>query len=373
MNNLKRFALALVFGFSHSLTAQTSECAAIVGGIPMKMKAVGYTVNLPITEPDALVDFSVDIARLHERDIRVHVKAISVNPVDTKQRKRKAATDAKPVILGYDAAGVVEAVGPGVTRFKIGDEVYYAGEIGRDGSNSEWQAVDERLVAKKPRSLTFAEAASVPLTALTAYEGIFRQLGVPESGDLSQRTLLVIGGAGGVGSMAIQIAKLAGLKVIATASRPETIGWVKEMGADAVLDHRNPLASQLNAMGMAQVNYIFNTADTSGYWNQMAELIKPFGRIVSIVESSQPVDLTQLMLKSASFSWELMFTHSLYQTPEMDSQGEALARVAEWMDEKRLRPTLTETLSPINAANLKAAHALLESGKGRGKIVLQDW
>ncbi len=334
----------------------------------MKMKAVGYLKSLAITEPESLLDLTVPIPELKARDLLVRVKAISVNPVDTKQRKRKASENGVPVILGYDVAGVVERIGDGVSGFKVGDEVYYAGDIMRDGGNSELHAVDERIVGKKPKNLSFTQAAALPLTSLTAYEAIFERLNAQRGG-----TLLVIGGAGGVGSVAIQIAKIAGLKVIATASRPETIAWVKDLGADAVIDHRSNLAPQLEALGIQEVDYIFNTANTAQYWEQTAQIIKPLGKICSIVESPEPLDPNLLMRKSATFSWEMMFTRSMFQTPDMAKQGQILAEVAMWVEEGRLRATATDTLTPINAANLKTAHALLESGKAKGKMVLSGW
>lgn len=332
------------------------------------MRAVGYYQSQPISENESLLDVTIPVPELRPRDLLVRVKAISVNPVDTKQRRRKRSEDGNPVVLGYDVAGVVEKVGPGVTAFQPGDEVYYAGDITRPGGNSELHAVDERIVAKKPRTLSFAEAAALPLTSLTAYEALIEHLKVKRGG-----TLLIIGGAGGVGSVAIQIAKLHGLKVAVTSSRPETMAWVKELGADVVVDHRQPLLPQLEANGITSVDYIFNTANTAQYWGQMAAIIKPFGAITSIVESPEPLDLTALMMKSASFSWELMFTRSMFQTPDMDQQGKILATMANWIDEGKLRGTAAETLSPINAQTLKQAHALLETGKAKGKIVVSGW
>jgi zinc-binding alcohol dehydrogenase family protein len=276
-------------------------------------------------------------------------------------------------VLGWDAAGVVEATGPDVTLFKKGDEVFYAGSITRPGCDSELHLVDERIAGPKPRSLDFAQAAALPLTALTAYEALFDQLSIDVGGRHAGRTLLVLNGAGGVGSIAIQLGKLAGLRVIATASRPETQQWCRDMGADHVINHREDLPKQLKELGSAQVDYLFNTVDTVGYWDAMVEIIKPFGRIVSIVESKAPLNLGALMSKSASFSWELMFTRAMFQTPDMDEQHRILKEVSGWLDAGRLKGTLTEKLTPISAANLRQAHAKLESGKMIGKLVLEGW
>ncbi len=338
-----------------------------------KMKAIGYFENLPTTDDKSLLAVEVPIPAVGPNDLLVQVHAVSVNPVDTKQRKRKPSQEGEPVVLGYDAAGVVTQVGAEVSGFQVGDQVYYAGDITRPGTNSEFHAVDARIVGHKPRSLSLAQSAALPLTSLTAYEAIFEHLGFSVQGGNEGKAVLIIGGAGGVGSMAIQMAKMAGIKVITTASRPETIEWVTHLGADIVLDHRQPLAPQLQANGVQMVDAIFNTADTAGYWKQMADLIKPFGHICSIVESKEPLDLTLLMAKSASFSWELMFTRSMFQTPDMIRQQEILNQVAQWFDDGKLQVTATKSLEPISAENLREAHALLESGKSVGKIVLHGW
>jgi NADPH:quinone reductase len=345
------------------------DCRQFIEG--ESMKAIGYMKSLPATHPESL--YAVDLPKptAGAGDLVVQVRAVSVNPVDTKQRKRKEGQNNEPVILGYDAAGVVTEVGSAVTGFQVGDEVYYAGDITRPGTNSQFHAVDARIVGKRPGSLSMAESASVPLTALTAYEALFEHLHLRK--DHSNATVLIIGGAGGVGSMAIQMAKLAGARVVTTASRPETVEWVKRLGADVVLDHRNPLKPQLEAHGITEVDAIFNTADTAGYWEQMAALIKPFGHICSIVESKEPLDLTLLMMKSASFSWELMFTRSMFQTPDMARQGEILNEVATWFDQGRLVSTVGKIFEPISGENLREAHALLESGKTVGKVVLTGW
>lgn len=337
------------------------------------MKAVALSRYLPITNPESLVDVELPDPKPQGHDLLVRVHAVSVNPVDTKVRAPKEQKESSPRVLGWDASGVVEAVGPDVTLFRPGDAVYYAGSIVRPGSNSELHLVDERIAGPKPQSLDFAHAAALPLTALTAYEALFDRMSIDVGGKHKGRTLLVINGAGGVGSIAIQLAKLAGLRVIATASRPETQAWCRSMGADVVINHREDIASQLKAAGSPEVDYILNTVNTAAYWKVMTEVVKPFGRIASIVETSEPLPLGALMGKSVSFSWELMFTRSRYQTEDLAEQHRILRQVAEWLDAGRLKTTLTERLSPINAANLRAAHAKLESGTMMGKLVLEGW
>jgi NADPH2:quinone reductase len=295
------------------------------------------------------------------RDLLVKVEAISVNPVDYKQRKQ--ATEKK--VLGWDAAGTVEAVGAEATLFKPGDAVYYAGDVTRPGCNSEFHLVDERIVGRKPKTLDFAQAAAIPLTAITAWESFFDRMHVKPG-----KSILIIGGAGGVGSMGIQLAKQAGLRVIATASRPESVAWVKELGADQVVNHRQNLASQL----AAPVDYIANfSGELDAYWDVMAELIAPQGAMVAIVGNTRPLPLDAVRQKSVTFSWELMFTRPRYHTPDMIEQHRLLNQVADWLDAGKLRGTLRETLSPISAENLRKAHARLESGTMIGKLVLKGW
>ena len=267
------------------------------------MKAVALTRYLPISDPESLVDVELPKPEPSGRDLLVRIEAISVNPVDTKVRAPKPNVEASPRVLGWDAAGVVEAVGADVAQFRPGDEVYYAGDITRPGSNAQFQLVDQRLVGHKPRTLSFAEAASLPLTAITAWEAFFERLGIDRHGNERNRTMLIIGGAGGVGSIAIQLAKLAGLVVLTTASRPETRQWVRDLGADHVLDHRQPLPAQVAALGFKFVDFIANFSNTDAYWAAMAELIRPEGRIVSIVENEKPLDLNLLKSKSAGFVW----------------------------------------------------------------------
>jgi NADPH:quinone reductase len=316
------------------------------------------------------VDHTFADVELHKpspagRDLLVKVEAISVNPVDYKQRKQ--ATGSR--ILGWDAAGTVEAVGNEVALFKPGDAVYYAGDVTRPGCNSEFHLVDERIVGRKPNKLDFAQAAAMPLTSITAWEAFFDRLKVQPN-----RTLLIISGAGGVGSIGIQLARIAGLRVVATSSRPESVAWVKELGAEHVVDHRKPLAPQLAGLGHKEVDYIANfSGELDAYWDAMAELIAPQGAMVAIVGNQKPLPMDLVRLKSATMCWELMFTRPRYQTPDMIEQHRLLSKVAEMLDSGKLRGTLKETLSPINGANLRKAHERLESGTMIGKLVLEGW
>jgi zinc-binding alcohol dehydrogenase family protein len=337
------------------------------------MKAVALTRYLPITDPESLFNVDLPKPQAAGRDLLVRVEAVSVNPVDTKVRAPKPDVEKTPRVLGWDAAGVVESVGPNVTSFRPGDDVFYAGDITRPGTNSEYHLVDGRIVGHKPSSLSFAEAAALPLTSITAWETLFERLGVDRDADNSDRTLLILGGAGGVGSIAIQLAKWSGLIVIATASRPETQDWVKGLGADHVVDHRQPLPPQLAAIGHKEVNFIANFNNTDAYWVVMAESIKPQGRIVSIVENDHPVEIGLLKSKSASFGWVFMFTRAMFQTADMAEQGKILDRIAQLVDAGIIRTTLTETLSPISASNMRAAHAKSESGRTIGKVAISGW
>jgi len=337
------------------------------------MRAVALRRYLPIEDPESLLDVDLPVPTPGPSDLRVHVEAISVNPVDTKVRAPKPNTEAEPRVLGWDAAGIVDAVGDAVSGFQRGDRVYYAGSIARSGSNAELHVVDHRLAAPMPRSFDFADAAALPLTALTAWEGLFERLALDPEGRHRGRALLVIGGAGGVGSMVIQLGKVAGLVVLATASRPETRAWIRDLGADATLDHRDPLRPQLEAMGRKHADDIFDTQSTDAWWEPMADLIAPQGRIVGIVETTKPLDLGLLKNKSAGFAWEFMFTRSLHATPDMAAQGDILRRVAALVDAGKVRTTRRELLGHISAVNLREAHRRVESGKTIGKIVLAGW
>lgn len=315
------------------------------------MKAVAHTfadIELPKPSPSG-------------RDLLVKVEAVSVNPVDYKQRKIDSP---KPRVLGWDAAGTVEAAGKDATLFKPGDAVYYAGDVTRPGCNSEFHLVDERIVGRKPKRLDFAQAAAIPLTAITAWEAFFDRMKVQRD-----RSILIIGGAGGVGSIGIQLAKIAGLRVIATASRPESVAWVRDLGADEVVDHTKGLASQVKQ----PVDYIACFNDLDQHWAAIGELIAPQGAIVAIVGNRNPLPMDAVRAKSATLCWELMFTRPRFQTADMIEQHRLLNQVADWLEAGKLRGTLRETLSPINAANLRAAHAKLESGTMIGKLVLKGW
>ena len=325
------------------------------------MKAVAHTTP----DIDSLVDLELPAPSPSGRDLLVKVEAVSVNPVDTKQRK---AGSAAPRVLGWDATGTVVGLGKDTSLFKIGDAVYYAGDVTRPGCNSELHLVDERIVGRKPRSLDFAQAAALPLTAITAWEAFHDRLKVKRGA-----SLLIIGGAGGVGSIGIQLARLAGLKVIATASRPASIAWVKELGAEHVIDHRKPMRPQLEALGLKQVDYIANFNEVDEHWAAIGDLVAPQGGIVLIVGNKNPLNVDAVRAKSASLCFELMFTRPRFQTPDMIEQHRLLDQVAEWIDAGRLKGTLKEALSPINAANLRKAHAKLESGTMIGKLVLKGW
>jgi len=341
------------------------------------MKAVGLYRYLPITDPACLVDVDVATPRAAGKDLLVQVKAVSVNPVDTKVRMRGAKdhTELEPKILGWDVAGIVEEVGEGTSLFKIGDEVYYSGSIVRPGCNSEYHLVDERIVGRKPRNLSFEEAAALPLTTITAWEALFERLAIPLHTAVAYkpRMVLIIGGAGGVGSIAIQLAKqVAGLEVIATASRPESIAWCQKMGADACINHFNPFREELERIGIKEVEYILCCNSTEMHFQNMADVIAPQGKICTIVETKdqQPVNINLFQSKSATLAWELMFTKSMYQTPDMQSQHELLTCVAELIEQGVLKTTLHEMLGRLDAQNLREAHHRIETGQTIGKIVL---
>jgi NADPH:quinone reductase len=319
------------------------------------MKAIDHTfaeIELPKPSPAG-------------RDLLVKVQAVSVNPVDYKQRKQASSGR----VLGWDAAGTVAAVGPETNLFKPGDEVYYAGDVTRPGCNSEFHLVDELIVGRKPKKLDFAQAAAMPLTSITAWEAFYDRMKVQAG-----RSILIIGGAGGVGSIGIQLARSSGLTVIATASRPQTSEWCKSLGADHVIDHRRELRPQLEALGMKQVDYIANfSGELDAYWSAMADLIAPQGAMVAIVGNVKPMAMEVVRSKSATLCWELMFTRPRFQTPDMIEQHRLLNEVADRLDAGKLKCTLKQTLSPINGANLRQAHERLESGSMIGKLVLKGW
>ncbi|MFZ0369641.1 MAG: zinc-binding alcohol dehydrogenase family protein [Halobacillus sp.] len=336
-----------------------------------QMNAIGLYQHLPISEDNSLVDVTVDKPEASGHDILVKIKAVSVNPVDTKVRAN-GEDEEEPKILGYDTAGVVEGVGEDVTSFKLGDEVYYAGVISRPGTNSEFHLVDERIAAKKPQSLSFREAAALPLTGLTAWEALYERLDVSTDKDKNKgKSILIIGAAGGVGSIATQLANDAGLTVIGTASREETVNWAKDHGAHYTINHRKPLPKQLREIEIDNVDYIFCLSSTAEHWNNMTEAIAPQGKICSIVETDESLDLTALQQKSAAFVWEFMFTRPLFETEDMQEQQRILTRIAEKIDNNSVRTTLTETLTGLNAEKLREAHKKVESGKMIGKVVVE--
>ena len=335
------------------------------------MKAIVYTEHgLPISDPQSLqeIELPMPVAGVH--DLLVEVRAVSVNPVDTKIRLGAPVTE--PRVLGWDASGVVHAVGSGVTLFKEGDEVFYAGSLLRPGSNSQFQLVDERIVGRKPATLDYAQAAALPLTSITAWELLFDRLKVAEGGG-GGRSLLVIGAAGGVGSILLQLArKLTALTVIGTASRDETRAWVRELGAHHVIDHTQPLRPQLEAIGISAVDIVISLTHTDQHYPAIIDLLAPQGQFALIDDPSQ-LDAMPLKRKSISLHWELMFTRSMFETPDMVKQHELLNRVSAMVDDGTLRTTLGEHCGLISAENLRKAHALVESGRAVGKIVLEHF
>lgn len=337
------------------------------------MKAVGYRHSLPIQDASSLMDVEVPRPLPSGRDLLVRVLAISVNPVDAKMRLRSAPQNGLHRVLGWDASGIVEDVGREATLFNPGDAVFYAGAIDRQGTNAEFHLVDERLVGPKPRSLSHAESAAVPLTAITAWETLFDRLNVRRPIPGAGNAILIIGGAGGVGSMAVQLARqLTDLVVIATASRDETSAWVKGLGAHHVVDHRRPLAAQVSALGIGAPAFVLSTTQTDKHFDEIVELIAPQGRF-ALIDDPDLIDARKLKRKSVSLHWELMFTRSIFKTADMAKQHELLVSVSALLDEGRLKTTLAENFGKINAANLKRAHALLETGTAKGKIVLEGF
>lgn len=339
------------------------------------MRAIGCCKPGPVSVPEALIEFDTPEPELGPRDLLVEVKAISVNPVDVKVRE-KMTTEQSPKILGYDAAGVVKEIGGEVSHFAVGEEVFYAGDITRPGTNAEFHAVDERIVGKKPGSLSFAEAAALPLTSITAWELLFESLGVTEGKDSEGQdngeSLLIINGAGGVGSILTQIAnKLTGLTVIATASRPETIEWVTKMGADHVINHRESLVDQTKALGL-EPRYVASLTGSEEHFDAVIELIKPRGR-VALIDDPQIYDIKPGKQKALSFSWEYMFARPVFETDDMDRQRELLNRVSQLVDAGELTTTLTNNLGRMSVEALTKAHAEQESGRAIGKNVLDGF
>ena len=334
------------------------------------MKAIGYRVAGPVSSPDALIDLDLPIPDPGPRDLRVAVKSVSVNPADVKLRASRSPASGVTTILGFDASGVVESTGTDVTLFKPGDEVFYAGAIDRPGTNSEFHLVDERIVGRKPSTLSFSEAAALPLTSITAWELLFDRLCVPKDTSAQRETILIINGAGGVGSILTQIArKLTGLTVISTASRPETIAWCHQMGAHHVIDHHRSLQQGLEEIGVRQVEYVAGLTATDKHLSGIAEVIAPQGKL-ALIDDPDVLDVVSLKLKCVSVHWELMFTRSMFHTSDMIEQHRLLNRVADLVDLGVLRTTVTNNAGNISASNLLRVHALVEQGRSIGKTVL---
>jgi zinc-binding alcohol dehydrogenase family protein len=341
------------------------------------MKAVAYYTNQAITAEDALVDIELPTPHPSEHDLLVEVKAIAVNPADTKVRRNAAPPAGSAKVLGWDATGVVVAVGNQVSMFKEGDEVWYAGDISRAGCNSQFQLVDERIVGLKPKSLDFATAAALPLTTLTAYELLFDRLTIPKksqhNANIEKPSLLVIGAAGGVGSILVQLAtQLTNLRVIGTASRTESIAWLKQLGAHDVINHQQSISQQLAELNCAEVDYIISLTNTEQHFDEVVKSIKPQGKF-ALIDDPELFDFRQLKRKSVSLHWELMFTRSLFKTADMIKQHHILNEVAHLVDQCLIQSTVNKHLGIINAHHLKQAHALLESGTSIGKIVLEGF
>jgi len=342
------------------------------------MKAVGYTQSLPINDPDSLNDIELPQPIATGHDLLIKINAIAVNPVDYKIRQRMAPDEGEQKVLGWDAVGEVIAIGEEVTQFKLGDQVYYAGALNRQGSNAEYQCVDERLVGHKPKSLSNQEAAALPLTAITAWEMLFEHLAIkkqsPQSEETSDEVILIVGAAGGVGSILIQIAKaITGATIIATASRESSQAWVKKLGAHYVVDHTQPLQSQIEALGIGQITHVASLNSTDSYFESYTELLAPFGKIAMIDDPAQPLDVMKMKPKSLSLHIEFMFARSMFKAADMHEQGQLLNQVADLVDQGSIQTTVAKNLGLINANNLKAAHEELESGRAIGKIVLEGF
>lgn len=337
------------------------------------MKAIGFKESLPVTEPNSFIEFEIEKPSPSGYDILVKVQANSVNPVDFKVRQSAAKGKVLeiPKVIGWDAAGIVDAVGDKTSKFKVGDEVFYAGDITRSGSNAEYQLVDERIVGHKPKNLSIAEAAAMPLTGLTAYESIFDRIKIDPVKDKG-KTILILAGAGGVGSIATQLAKhVANLTVITTASREESVKWCMDMGADFVINHHNDIQEELKKIGHSEVHYVLDYVNLNAYWETIQKIIKPQGHIVSITGSSKPLNLSIMKNKCVTFSWELMYTRSMYNTEDIARQHQILNHISQLLDDGTIKSTLTYTLKGFSVENLKKAHELQESSKSIGKTVVE--
>ena len=342
------------------------------------MKAIGYIKNLPITDDASLTDIELEQPVATGQDLLVKVKAIAVNPVDYKIRQNVPSDNDQYKVIGWDAVGEVVATGEAVSQFKPGDQVYYAGDLNRQGCNAEYQLVDQRLVGHKPKSLSDADAAALPLTTITAWEMLFEHLAIEKvavgSGEKSNDVILVIGAAGGVGSILVQLAKtLTGATVIGTASRESSSSWIKELGADYVVDHTKPLAPQIEALNIAQVSHVASLNSTDSYFDTYVELLKPFGKIAMIDDPATPLDIMKMKPKSLSLHIEFMYARSMFEAEDMVEQSRLLSTVADLVDQGYIKTTVGKHLGLINAANLKAAHESLEAGRSIGKIVLEGF
>ena len=338
------------------------------------MKAIGYTHSLPITDAKSLQDVELPQPVASGHDLLVRIEAISVNPVDTKVRQRAEPEAGHYKVLGWDAVGVVEAVGDSVSLFKVGDRVWYAGDLTRQGSNAEYQLVDERIVGKAPSSLSSAEAAALPLTSITAWELLFDRLSFDLSQSYQGSQLLIIGAAGGVGSILVQLAKqVKGLTVIGTASRPESEQWVKALGADYVINHRNPIHEELGKLGINEVSHVISLNQTDQHFDSIVEALKPQGKLALIDDPAEPLDIMQLKRKSLSLHWEFMYTRSMFTTDDMIEQHRLLNALADLIDQGVIKTTIGEHFGSINAENLKRAHAALETNTAIGKIILEGF
>ncbi|HAT1660667.1 TPA: zinc-binding alcohol dehydrogenase family protein [Legionella pneumophila] len=334
------------------------------------MKAIGYYQSLPITDNNALMDLDVSVPKATGHDILVEIKAVAVNPVDTKVRRNVQPESQQPKILGWDASGVVTEIGSEVTMFKPGDEVWYAGDLTRPGSNCEFHLVDERIAAKKPKSLSFREAAALPLTSLTAWELLFDRLQLSAE---DKGVLLITGAAGGVGSILVQLARqLTQLTIIGTAARSESIQWIMDNGAHHVIDHTKDMKAQLQNLHYSEVDYVISLTHTDQHAKSLVEILKPQGKF-ALIDDPQDLDIKLFKLKSISIHWEMMYTRSMFKTPDMIKQHDILTEVARLVDAGKIKTTIAECLGSINAENLRRAHALLESGTSRGKIVLNGF
>jgi len=335
------------------------------------MKAIGYQKSLPIENELSLQDIELETPTAHGHDILVEVKAVSVNPVDFKIRQAMPAAEGEYKVIGWDATGVVKSVGENVSLFKPGDKVWYAGDITRSGSNAQLQLVDERIVGHMPSSLSYGEAAALPLTSITAWELLFDRLNVAKNDD--SKSILVIGAAGGVGSIMVQLLKQrTKLNIIASASRAETISWLEDLGADTIVNHRNPLSEEFAAKNLSEVDYVVSLNNTEQHLPEIEKVVKPQGQF-ALIDDPETLNIVPFKNKSVSVHWELMFTRSLFKTDDMQEQHVILNNVATMIDQGQIKTTVGEHLGKINAANLRKAHQHLESQTAKGKVVLEGF